>query len=261
MLPTNLQVGDGHADDWDAHWQGFAESATFNPAQSYRRDLLLRLLRERCVAGESIRLVDIGSGQGDFAEAFVRAFPGASYLGLEISATGIAVARSKVPTGKFLEVNLLETVQSQGEFNSWATHAVCSEVLEHVDKPEVLLENASKFMADNCQMIVTVPGGPRSAFDAYIGHREHFTRASVRQLLERAGLRVEGVECAGFPFFNLYRLAVIARGPRLIRDAQAGLKSQGILLRFAVMVFRFLFNFNLRNCPMGWQVVAVARRP
>jgi 2-polyprenyl-3-methyl-5-hydroxy-6-metoxy-1,4-benzoquinol methylase len=36
---------------------------------------------------------------------------------------------------------------------------VCSEVLEHVDRPRELLANAAAYLAPGCRLVVTVPGG------------------------------------------------------------------------------------------------------
>jgi hypothetical protein len=100
-----------------------------------------------------------------------------------------------------------------------------------------------------------------SAFDRHIGHRQHFTRESISQVLREAGFDVERVYMAGFPFFNLYRLAVISRGEKLIEEVKTGAEGSGSsLARLAMAVFRFLFRFNLLATPFGWQVVAVARK-
>lgn len=98
-----------------------------------------------------------------------------------------------------------------------------------------------------------------SAFDRHIGHRTHYTRDSIGELLEESGFQVEQSLLAGFPFFNLYRLMVIARGKKLIADVEAqstGL--QTLAVRAMMKLFAFLFRFNLRNSRFGWQVIAVA---
>jgi hypothetical protein len=107
-----------------------------------------------------------------------------------------------------------------------------------------------------------VPGGPVSAFDRHIGHRRHFDRSYISSILEQAGYSVERVYLAGFPFFNLYRLLVIARGKRLASDVEskAGRAASG-LARFAMRVFGVLFHANLLDSPFGWQVIATARKP
>ena len=98
--------------------------------------------------------------------------------------------------------------------------------------------------------------------DRHIGHRRHFTRESLHEILVRGGYRVEKIYRAGFPFFNLYRLAVIARGDKLARDAEA--RPHGViggLAGIAARFFGWLFKMNLRDSPFGWQIVAVAFTP
>jgi hypothetical protein len=130
-------------------------------------------------------------------------------------------------------------------------------VLEHVDDPVRLLRNAGAYMANGCRLVVTVPGGPRSAYDLHIGHRRHFSKADIRDVLTDAGYTVETATGAGFPFFNLYRLMVIARGARLVADATG---KPGALLTITSSVFDILFRLNLASSPLGWQTVAVARK-
>lgn len=246
-------------DDWNRHWRQYAESASTNPAEAYRRRLVLGLL---ALDGTGDRVLDIGSGQGDLAAELQRSRPGVQLLGIELSEQGVAVARTKVPEATFLQRDLLEATHPPPELRGWATHAVCSEVLEHVDEPERLLAGAMAYLAPGCKVVVTVPGGPRSAFDRHIGHRRHYGRSDLRALLERAGLEVDRVAAAGFPFFNLYRLAVILRGDKLIDDVAAGDEAPASGLALAVMrVFGVLFGANLASSPWGWQIVAQARVP
>jgi len=235
-------------DNWERHWHDYASSAESNPAQTFRRKLILSLLGEK-----PARVLDIGSGQGDLAALLTATFPGAQVLGLEISASGVCVARAKVPEAEFIQSDLLEEQKPGADRRNWATHAVCSEVLEHLDEPERLLVNVKAWLAPGCRLIVTVPGGPISEFDRHIGHRLHYTPKDLRRLLERAGFHVETAHGAGYPFFNFYRGLVVARGKRLIADA-AGEPSLGV--RLAMRTFGFLFRLN--TCERGWQVVAVA---
>lgn len=208
------------------------------------------------------RVLDIGSGQGDLVATVKQAHPAADVIGLELSRQGIEVARSKVPDARFVQRNLLEADEPPADLRGWATHAVCSEVLEHVDRPELLLANALAYLAPGCRLVITVPGGPRSAFDRHIGHRRHFRPADLRAVLVAAGLEVDTVTGAGFPFFNLYRLAVILRGERLVDDVKAGDTGAASPVALAVMrAFGLLFRANAASSPFGWQTVALARMP
>lgn len=208
-----------------------------------------------------MRVFDLGSGQGDLLQRLARLFPNARLLGAELSESGVAISRRKVPGATFLVADIFQPPAALNDFEGWATHAVCCEVLEHVHEPVSFLKQARPYLAPDARLIVTVPGGPISAFDRHIGHRQHFDREKIRTMLEEAGYSVEKVYRAGFPFFNLYRLLVIARGERLARDVER--RSRGISARlagFIMKVFRFLFHANLSDAPFGWQIVAVARK-
>jgi SAM-dependent methyltransferase len=242
-------------DAWDRHWDDYASAAERNPAQRFRRKLILSMLRDTGLGAgvPSARVLDIGSGQGDFVSDAAAAFPNAKLLGLELSASGVALAKRKVPGAAFVQWDLLTDRQPPDDQCGWATHAVCSEVLEHLDEPGRLLTNVKAWMATRCRLIVTVPGGPISPFDRHIGHRRHYHPEELRTLLERAGFRVESAHGAGFPFFNLYRRVVIARGSKLIRDVA---NEPSLAARMAMRGFDELFRWNLTT--RGWQTVAVA---
>ncbi len=111
-------------------------------------------------------------------------------------------------------------------------------------------------------MVITVPGGPRSAFDRHIGHRRHFTTTRLHRLLEDNGFEDVRVRRAGFPFFNVYRLVVIVRGRKLIADVEqsSGTTLDGGASGAALRLFDRAFRYNLNSSPFGWQLVAVAHR-
>lgn len=177
-----------------------------------------------------------------------------------MSRSGVSIASQRVPQARFLEHDLLQGSDPPEDLQGWATHAICSEVLEHLDEPERLLGNALPWMAPACRVVATVPGGPMSSFDRHIGHRRHYDPTSLRRLLERAGLQVEGVTGAGFPFFNLYRLAVIARGDRLIEDVSRPDGGEPRwAARAAMRAFDVAFSLNRSRGPFGWQMLALAR--
>jgi 2-polyprenyl-3-methyl-5-hydroxy-6-metoxy-1,4-benzoquinol methylase len=246
--------------DWHAHWRSYDKASTQNPAQQMRYQIAARWLVE-AARGGGARFLDIGSGQGDLMQKVMPLLPGAEFLGIELSESGVDISRQKAPGATFVAADLFQPPETLQPFKDWASHAVCSEVLEHVDDPAAFLSRAQAYLKPGARLLVTVPGGPMSAFDRHIGHRRHFTRESIRSVLAQAGFVVNEVRMAGFPFFNLYRLAVIARGGKLARDVQAGGTGTASKLAEAAMaVFRVLFRFNFANSAFGGQVVAMAQK-
>ena len=247
--------------DWHAHWRSYDAASTQNPGQQMRYQIAARWLVE-AAGGGGARFLDIGSGQGDLMQKVMPLLSGAEFLGVELSESGVEASRRKAPGATFIAADLFQPPETLQPFKDWASHAVCSEVLEHVDDPAAFLSRAQAYLQPGARLLVTVPGGPMSAFDRQIGHRRHFTRESIRAVLEQAGFVVNEVRMAGFPFFNLYRLAVIARGEKLAGDVRAGGTGIASKLAEAVMAaFRFLFCFNVSDSTLGWQVVAVAQKP
>jgi 2-polyprenyl-3-methyl-5-hydroxy-6-metoxy-1,4-benzoquinol methylase len=244
-------------DDWDTHWENFAEAAARNPAQSFRRRVVLGLLGTR---GEPRRYLDIGSGQGDLAAEVSRRWPGADVAGIELSAKGVDLASAKVPKGRFEQVDLLAGTAPSDGLTGWATHATCSEVLEHVDEPEAFLRSAARWLAPGATLVVTVPGGERSAFDIHIGHRRHYAAAELAALLESAGFTVDECGGAGYPFFNLYRRVVIARGDRLVDDFDKG-GDVSAVARIARATFGVLLRISPSRGRRGLQTYALATSP
>lgn len=251
-------MSDPNVDDWNAHWGRYQETAELNPAQKWRHRLLLNMIGKDAQPGT---ILDIGSGQGDMAALLAQSWPSAKLLGLDLSETGCRIAKAKVPAGTFIPCDLIAGAEPEDKHRDVAEFAICSEVLEHVDDPVTLLKNASKWMAPGCRLCITVPGGPMSAFDKHIGHRQHFTRQRIRAVLEEAGFVVERADGAGFPFFNLYRMVVVARGKKLIDDVEGDVAETSPLAKIMMQLFDDLFAFNLSRGSLGWQITALARKP
>ena len=255
-------TGQSENDDWNRHWEAFGDAVSGNPATAYRCRLILDALGH--VDSDAV-ILEIGCGQGEFTLMLAETFPQADVRGIDNSAEGIERAARSANARRlsvdFAQRDLLKEAELDEAHRSAATLAVCSEVLQHVDRPDVLLRNARHYLAPGCRLVVTVPGGPRSAFDRHIGHRRHFTAPRLRRLLEEGGFEDIAVRRAGFPFFDLYRLVVIARGKRLIADVE---QSDGKLDKgtsgTALRVFNWAFRYNWDSSPFGWQLLAVARR-
>ena len=241
-------------DDWDDHWSRFGSAAEIGPTPRYRRRLIFAELNLQ--SSPPARVVEFGSGTGEFGEALLEKYPGCHFTGLEFSRTGVEISRNRVPSATFQQCDLLQPIADSDLPRELATHAVCSEVLEHLDDPVLFLRNATRFMAPGCLLAATVPGGPFTEFYRVICHRKHYTPKELSEVFERAGLRVVRSYAAGFPFFNLFRIGVLLRGSRLADDVSG---PPGVAIRIASRIFDILLPLSLKR--WGWQTVVVARWP
>jgi trans-aconitate methyltransferase len=254
------RTSESTTDNWNAHWDDFASYASENPAQDYRHRTLLNVLKKAGIR-DTVRLLDIGSGQGDFLHKAANLWPAAELVGLELSQTGVMISRRKVPRARVFVADVFARAPETDALEGWAEAAVCSEVLEHVDDPVAFLHAANFYLGPGAFLVITVPSGPVSSFDRHIGHRQHFTPGEIAGLLSAAGFEVQQVVRAGFPFFNLYRRIVIARGEKLVQDLRTQSSRMPLWIgRLMMAMFRVLFLANFLDSPFGWQIVAIARK-
>jgi SAM-dependent methyltransferase len=245
------------ADDWERHWRAYDEATRRNPAHRYRTALVLQAIRAE--RGAPLRLLDVGCGQGAFLAEARRRFPAAELAGVDGSAAGLDLAGERVPGARLFRADFASADPLPAELHGFATHAVCSEVLEHLDDPGALLRKLAPAIAPGGLLVITVPGGPRTAFDLHIGHRRHYSPRELRALVGAAGYEPVAVRGAGFPFFNVYKAVVMLRGKRVARDVdQARPLSRASAL--AMSAFDLLFRLNHDGTGLGWQTFGIFRR-
>jgi SAM-dependent methyltransferase len=226
-------------DDWNSHWNNFGDVSEINPAVKYRQDFLIKLLKAQNIKSTDV-LIDIGCGTGSFLRQLEQTNPGYRLIGLEPSASGCEIARR----------NLREI----------ADIGICSEVIEHVDDPTEFLHRSRQFLKTSGILLVTVPGGFRSAYDKHIGHRQHFSKASLKKSLLEAGYQNIQIYRAGFPVFNLYKILTIIAGKRLIKTASKLDGQNSKVTSVISKAFNALFFVTVSNSPFGWQLIATARK-
>src|SRR4051794_21814263 len=113
-----------------------------------RHAIIARLLGADAGKGP-MRIFDLGSGQGDLIKKLQTLLRNASFVGAELSESGVEISRRKVSGATFLIADLFQPPPALAQFAGWATHAICSEVLEHVDDPVEFLKRSRTYLAPN----------------------------------------------------------------------------------------------------------------
>lgn len=252
-------------DNWDAHWSDYSSSTEKIPSHQLRRKMIYQILKKMT---DKSHILDFGSGQGDLLKFIASHFPHCELAGLELSATGVEIASQKVPNAIFIQKNLLErteddSLDSLKKLMQFANVGLCIEVLEHLDHPEQLLKNIKYYLKPHGKLIITVPGGIMSHFERSIGHRTHYTKLSLAQLLKDSGYTDFSIKAVGFPFFNIYKWVSVLRGKQLITDVkqQNAKYISSLLSKWVMKLFDVLFKLNLNFIPLGWQLIAIVNVP
>ncbi|HEY1592857.1 MAG TPA: methyltransferase domain-containing protein [Solirubrobacteraceae bacterium] len=170
-----------------------------------------RFLLDAIEPGE--RVLDLGSGAGDFTKEIVRA--GARAVGVEVAEAAIARARSRHPELDFRLAPIDGPLPlDEGEFDV----VFSSEVIEHVADTARWLSEVRRALRRGGRLLLTTPSHGRirvalvgvERFSEPLGDHLHlYTRRSLHEVLDEFGFEAVSVRTAAGP--PLLRRLLLAR--------------------------------------------------
>ena len=203
-------------------------------------------------------LVDLGCGNGQLLGEIHRRHPTMRLTGIDFSEPQITLNRKRLPGISWLTVDLARPLGPGHELAGRFEAAVASEIIEHVETPEVLARNALWLVRPGTgRLLLSTQSGRVHETERRVGHRRHFSMVDMRELLERAGWTDVRAWNCGFPFQNLAKwMANLA--PDLAM-AQFGRERYGVRQHLVCLALRVAFRLN--STRRGAQLFAVAERP
>lgn len=182
--------------DFDRQYGAFL-AGRWVPAPRFvlRRDRILGLLEELRPG----KTLEVGCGAGSLLCDMTRR--GHECTGIETSGQALEIA-SEMTAGldkATVQANAVSTWDGQFDL------LMSFDVLEHIEDDCAALTQWVGWLKPGGTAILSVPGHRRmwSPRDAWAGHFRRYDRKDFVDLVENAGLRVERVECYGFPLSNL----------------------------------------------------------
>lgn len=175
-----------------------APSLGWVPAPRYllRRRRILRQLR-RLPASD---VVEVGPGAGMLLQEL--AARGFTCTAVEASAEARALITTLASrSGRHVEVHASGDPSWAGRFPL----VLAFEVLEHIEDDAAALAQWVSWLAPGGTLLLSVPAHPRrwNAADVWAGHYRRYRRRDLERLVATAGLRLEHLECFGYPLGNL----------------------------------------------------------
>jgi len=156
-----------------------------HPWEIVRAEFLLRLLRAR-IEGEALDALDIGSGDGYFAERLLAGLPRLAH----ITCFDLAYDAEWLQGNATRNTKLSFTAtKPQGAYDL----VLMLDVLEHVeDDATALHEAASTFLKPGGTLLLSVPAGQIlfSRHDEMLGHKRRYSPARLRALAAQADLTI-----------------------------------------------------------------------
>jgi ubiquinone/menaquinone biosynthesis C-methylase UbiE len=147
---------------------------------------------DRCASeGAPSRVIDVGCGTGHLLAALLKRIdPPERAVGVDNSNEAIARLREFVPTAVGVVASVYE-LERELEPESFDL-VLCTEVLEHLERPEDALMQLRRLRSPGGRIIVTVPDG---TIDDFSGHVNFWSFDAFRSLLSRVGrARVERLD-------------------------------------------------------------------
>jgi len=184
------------------------------PGYALRRDRILALLRGLPRG----RLLEVGCGAGALTRDLSTA--GFECTGLELGEAAREVARKICADRPNVEIHGSWSDAWQGAFD----YVAAFEVLEHIDDHESTARQWAGWLKPTGKLLISVPAHPShwDASDVWAGHFRRYTRESLKQVLEQAGLAIEYLETWGFPLANaIAPVRALANARRLRERGEA----------------------------------------
>lgn len=191
------------------------DSSQLAHTYSYLTTPLLAMLPPPTISNNNadrIRILDLGCGNGSFSN--VLSSLGYDVVGVEYSASGIAIAQQEYPDCKFIEASIYDLPYSQlkPEFDV----VISVEVIEHLFDPKQLIRSAKQCLKPGGTLILTTPyhgywknlalalSGKMDSHHTVLwdgGHIKFFSVPTLTQLLATEGCTNIQFQFAGrFPY-------------------------------------------------------------
>lgn len=207
------------------------------------------------------RVLEIGSGTGDYARRWLAADPARRITVTEADPGRLLALRERMADHPRVQVAALALPVPPGAPVPGASPAAYSavvalNVLEHVEDHVAALASVVPLLAPGGRVVLVVPAFPSamSRFDREIGHFRRYRRATLTAALVDAGLRPVEVRYLN-PMGLLAWLVVM----RVLRRGVADGPALRLWDRAVVPLLRRLDRPGLR--PWGQSLLAVAERP
>jgi len=239
----------------------------------YRREVVLDLLRS-AGAGPGARAIELGCGTGMVATYLNESGMRVDYADVHAEALAAARRRAERALGaraeglRFVRLDVVRQFPNGVDYDA----VLLLDVLEHLPDAHAALRSVRAHVRAGAALVVTVPAFPFlwSPWDDIERHERRYTRATLTELVQTSGFRVERMTHLFFPLFfaatgvKVLRVARDAVAPRRRTSGEftelVEAKDQGTLGRALLRVLgverRWL---RRRDLPVGTSLACVAR--
>ena len=132
----------------------FRKHSSKNPLQRFLIERFFSVLMEEMRELHPVRILDAGCGEGFTLERFRTAHIGEELEGIDVQQQAIDLGKAIHPHLSLIQGSIYHLPYADGSFDA----VICSEVLEHLERPEDALKELCRVTKRYC--IISVPHEP-----------------------------------------------------------------------------------------------------
>lgn len=241
----------------------FAELAKLEAANFWfraRNEIILWAMKKYSPQLNSF--LEVGCGTGFVLSAIARNFPGTGLVGSEYFGEGLMVARERVPTAEFLQMDA-RYMPYRCQFDAIGAF----DVLEHIEEDGVVMLQMFEALKPGGSLYITVPQHPWlwSRVDEYACHVRRYSAVELHRKICEAGFvikRSTSFVSILLPAMSLSRVLKRKQG-----DAKSDEMSELRINRGVNKIFEWMLNVELliirvgASLPWGGSRLVVAEKP
>lgn len=123
---------------------------------------VVSVIKNRNIDINCKKILDVGCGNGHLLKEIELNFRDCSLHGCDFSKPGIDYAKTLFPEINFFKHNIYEKIEDDFDV------IICTEVLEHLEYPEVAIKNIVEALTLNGIALLTVPDGRKDNIEEHI---------------------------------------------------------------------------------------------
>src|SRR5208283_2367615 len=162
---------------YEVRWTDWMDMKVYGPSSRWLRALTWDHLRRLPAAGQAVRVLDFGCGEGTTTDFLAAKIESAEVVGIDRSEMGIRCAK-----GRYQRPNLNFICQEEtAELSANSFYLVtCLEVLEHVEDWRNMTRELARLSSR--YLLVSFPVGRMRPFERNVGHLRNFRRGQFERL-------------------------------------------------------------------------------
>ena len=239
-------------DSYNDQWSRLTDFIKYNPGSRHRRRIISDLLKP--FANEKLSVIDAGCGLGFTVLEISKTLKFAEIMGVDFSLVAIEGAKNKFPQFKWQQIDLLKESS-----DLTADIVVCTEVIEHVEDYQLLLDNLAKMLHPGGLLLLTTQSGKVHETEVLVGHVRHFVVNELTDEIERKVFDIVHQQLWGWPGYVFLKYLINVNPSKAIEKFGNG--GYGVFAKLLNNVVYFVTMFlSLSDTKNGSQIVILAKK-